>query len=76
MSNVWAYILENLCNLHTINVIFAMDLMFKHFFNAIFHFLTKNCQILLQQPAASSGQTFSLVDQKNNPIKIKIQVSI
>ena len=42
----------------------------------IFHFLTKICQNLLQQPAASSGQTFSLVDQKNNPIKIKIQVSI
>ena len=32
MSNVWTYILDNLCNLHTINVILAMNLMFKPFF--------------------------------------------
>ena len=42
MSNVWTYILDNLCNLHTINVILAMNLMFKPFFWCHFSLFDKN----------------------------------
>ena len=41
-STVWTYILDNLCNLHTINVILAMNLMFKPFFWCHFSLFDKN----------------------------------
>ena len=51
MSNVWTYILDNLCNLHTINVILAMNLMFKPLF--LMPFFTFWQKIVIFAPAAS-----------------------
>ena len=45
MSNIWTYILDNLCNLHTTNAILAMDLMFKPFLMSFLTFWQKIVKI-------------------------------